>query len=364
MDTESTTAEGQDSEGLSAAETFAAIGAQLENLERTIVSLRQRPGLKPHIVASVHQLAAERERLHKLINDRHFAHHARAERANHKRAEEGRKRHEFQWRRQSLSDGQDAAGLSPELREKLAAELRALEANALSCVSAERAAEAEYEHYTGLDQEYRAKRDLDLEAHLAALMGLVEKARRLHEEATRGDSLAEKGQERIEARRTEFEDALRYHREQARLLLWFAGVATVLALLAAAWLFGLFGAAVVAPRSGGPELADWVHLGGRLSLVFGAGAAVNFLGILHSRHAQQAVWYQDRLAGLDLAVMLLHYGTSGTREEILRQMTKTYLECSKNAFVKPVQGTGFSRRDVRFALKAMKQLISATTPRP
>jgi hypothetical protein len=47
------------------------------------------------------------------------------------------------------------------------------------------------------------------------------------------------------------------------------------------------------------------------------------------------VSYQDRLAGLDAAQVIIQYGTAAGREEVMRQMTASYIRLDANAFQDP-----------------------------
>jgi hypothetical protein len=179
----------------------------------------------------------------------------------------------------------------------------------------------------------------------------------LHLEAIQNTSLARAGEQVVSVNREEFARGRDYHRRHAlglligMVLLAGAGAAGVI------WLFGAW------PAPGASASADhteaWIHLGlvlgGRFSVLVGLGWLLVFVGRMHSRHAQQAVSYQERLAGLDAAKMVIHHGTGKVREHLLLHLTSTYLSMEGNAFRerRPRARARFSLRELRTVTRAI-----------
>ena len=208
-------------------------------------------------------------------------------------------------------------------------------------------------------------------SEMDSVMGL---AAALYKEAIAGRSLAEAGVATVEVNRTEFESARNYHRQQARRLYWATLIGAGLFLCAVwivfgnhatpAWLGDLVKNAPPEPAPSTENASESVPVwilafllfGGRLSVLLGAGWLVVFFGRLHSRHAQQAISYQDRVAGLDAAKMIIHYGSPAGREETLRRMVSTYLALDDNAFKDEEKATNDPVQEVsrvaRTALRA------------
>jgi hypothetical protein len=206
---------------------------------------------------------------------------------------------------------------------------------------------------------------------------LMERIRDLYQDAVQDTSLARAGVEVVEVSRDEFQQGLRYHRSHST---WLLGLMLLLALLGGAGVVALFsefggwhpGPAEVA----GNGTQAWIHLGlilgGRFSVLLGLGWLLVFAGRMHSRHAQQAVTYQERLMGLDAAKMVIHHGTGPVREQLLHQLTTTFLSLDGNAFKPELRGprSRFSLRELRQVTRALAELrrppvvAGARRPRP
>ncbi|WP_437709702.1 hypothetical protein WMF45_34635 [Sorangium sp. So ce448] len=214
-------------------------------------------------------------------------------------------------------------------------------------------------------KEIVAKPSAELSRLGAELDEFMRHANALHKEATAGRSLAEAGVATVEVNRGEFEKAREYHRGQAGWAIVVLALGTAYAGLVVIWIFG-----DVAHLSGqqfdsgvGTIASLALLLSGRFSVLLGIGYLLVFAGKLHSRHSQQAVLYQDRLAGLDAAKMIIHYGSTSVREEILKRMTTTYLSLDTNAFQPPpvVRHGLFTTRDVTRIARATSDVIGAAT---
>lgn len=187
---------------------------------------------------------------------------------------------------------------------------------------------------------------------------LLEDARRLYDEATRNRSLAAAG-ETVATNTAQFKSALAHHQGQARNLFWLT--------LASAIAFAAFIAIVFLHAPTGEMTAasdgkiDWPHalvvLGGRLSIVIGGGWLVTFIGRLHSRHSQQSVSYQDRLAGMDVIGLLLQHGTQETRDAMMKRITEFYLSQDDNAF-RDLPTREPSLRDVERLLRSVTKPVA------
>ena len=144
----------------------------------------------------------------------------------------------------------------------------------------------------------------------------------LHLDATRGQSLKDVGLEKRDLDKKDLTAARDYHRKLA-----FINLCATLVLA-----LGVGGAIVTLlfVDTGASHL--WIAVSGRVTLAVGGAWLVGYLARLQSRHSQQAVLYQDRLAGWDPANALLYYGSTEERGTVMRQMTKTYLNPGANAF--------------------------------
>lgn len=210
-----------------------------------------------------------------------------------------------------------------------------------------------------------------LDAAAADLDDLIVRARTLYQEAISSQSLAVAGAATIDVNRDEFKQGRDYHRNQAIWMLILLGLATAAASTAVYFLFVEFPTHLPVngehpvPTSDASRL--WLEgallLGGRFSVLLGIGWLLVYIGTMHARHAQQAIWYQDRLAGLDAAKMVLHYGSLPARENLLNQLVTTYLSAETNAFRDPptIRADGSMDEVVRL-MRALRPLLKALAP--
>ena len=186
---------------------------------------------------------------------------------------------------------------------------------------------------------------------------LIEAVRRLYLEVTSESTIEAEGRAAFEVNKAEFEAGRDHHRTEARILLATMGI-----LLA-----GGLGALYLLLFHNN---ADWTTLAeakwpraalviiGRFTVLAGMAWLLVFLGRLHSQHSQQAVTYQDRLAGLDAAALVLHYGANlKVREEMLGRFVEAYISGDANAF-RPQKAEPHERRGE----STVKELASELGP--
>lgn len=181
---------------------------------------------------------------------------------------------------------------------------------------------------------------------------------RLLKEANAQKTVENQGRETFEVNRKEFQAGLRHHRIYAAWLL-----VVMLVLLAA--LAGAVKLLIVDDLRSPPwvdESTHWIETAvlvlGRFTVVWGLGWLLVFVGKLQGQHSQQAVTYQDRLAGIDAAALVLHYGTdSKVREEMLGRFVEAYISGDANAF-RPQKPEPHKRRGE----STVKELASELEP--
>jgi hypothetical protein len=186
----------------------------------------------------------------------------------------------------------------------------------------------------------------------------------LNREATSQNSVSTKLRSLFALDTTEFKNALKYHKAQSIIHLILLFAVTITAVCLVYTLFG-FHNSLFAPEIKALLQTDntykatlimiLIQLGGKLTLIFAFGWLIQFLGGLHSKHSQQAVIYQDRLAGLTTAELIITAGRTSTREQILKEMAETYLSDKENAFKpkeKPKPDDTASKKDLVTFLKA------------
>jgi hypothetical protein len=275
--------------------------------------------------------------------------------------EEARKNRDVQPQNPGLqSQVNNFEGSAKQLREQRETREEALRATTQVIGETELAAQIARRNF---DEAARTP-SAELDAARKEVDELLEEAAALYDEATRNRTLAAAG-ETVTANAAQFIVALKHHQKQASNFFW----ATCLGALA--FVVFVLVSFVSPPQCvaslGSPLVAssnvngvDWPHvlvvLGGRLSIIIGAGWLVVFLGKLHARHSQQAVSYQDRLAGLDVIGMMLQHGTQATREKTLERMTSFYLTQDDNAFRDPPTREP-SLRDVERLLRTITKPV-------
>lgn len=177
----------------------------------------------------------------------------------------------------------------------------------------------------------RARPDDAVDAAADRIDRVYEEIERLYKRVTSTDTLAEKGIEAAESQTACFESAITYHLAMVRLLLG-AMVAVAIGALAAIYYLFFHHAASPFP----PGLDPWLqvaHLvGGRLSALAAFSWMFAFLGRLQAKHAQQAVAYRDRIAGLETFHTIVRYTSPGRVEDMVAHMTAQYLTFESNAF--------------------------------
>lgn len=213
------------------------------------------------------------------------------------------------------------------------------------------------------------------DSDIVALENLHPQIRDLHTESVEQAALLRDVSQTIEIDKNEFKNSLDYHKRLAKFT--FAAVLTVvgLALISLASLFGLI--EWLEPKST-QRILDFLRtekefnykvsvelillMGGRFSLIIAFAWLVGFLGRLHNSHTRQAIYYQDKIAGLEAAKLIISAAKTTSREKIVSDMATTYLALSKNAFEKPVS-TKTEKLSLRetIALRILERLTPRLT---
>lgn len=191
---------------------------------------------------------------------------------------------------------------------------------------------AQVEAAAEVDAALQKNPDDEVEALVLEARALTDRAAELSRQVS-DKPLAVQGVQQVSTDVEQFERARDYHRKRsdmylALLLVVAAGGCWVVYSL----FFGQNGVGATG------WLGAAVLIGGRVALLLLVGWLIKFLGELQSRHAQQAVTYQDRVAGLGAARVIIEQGLRESREGVLRAMTASYLSLDANAF-RPSQPT-------------------------
>jgi hypothetical protein len=168
---------------------------------------------------------------------------------------------------------------------------------------------------------------------------VVESARQLNIAAQNDLELFQKAREQVRVDKAEFESARDFHRKLSTVGLCLIVVALVAGVLLVLRVFVDFSQSAIT-SAGSPDTVDRVAriallFGGRIALLVGLGWLLHFLFRFHTNHAAQAVSYQDRLAGLGAAELVLQSGSTSTRSQVVLLMAETYLSLKENAFRHP-----------------------------
>lgn len=169
--------------------------------------------------------------------------------------------------------------------------------------------------------------------------GLYENVNALYEESLDEQYQTKRIRVVSEIDKSEFEKARNFHRSQANKILILLGFILVFSLFIILYIFNYIKWLPInniVIQNNIPNNSDLYHyivqFGGKISILFGLGWLMKFLGSLHSSHAEQAVSYQDRLAGISVSELIITSGRSTVREKILLEMADTYLTLKQNAF--------------------------------
>lgn len=169
-----------------------------------------------------------------------------------------------------------------------------------------------------------------VDAYRAPAEELVNAAKDLFDEVTAGESLKAAGIEATKIEKKEFTDARNHHRDQQR---YFAYALALVALIGA----GLLGVSAWHLPTVVEGQDRWMplllHLGSRLSALVAIGWLASFLGRMQSRHAHQAVLYQNKLVAVDTADYIIRVASGPTRERLLADMVTALLSNERSAFV-------------------------------
>lgn len=158
----------------------------------------------------------------------------------------------------------------------------------------------------------------------------------------------------LEVEKQDFNNALNYHSKVSNRAFWALFAFIVFSLCAIAYLFNTFRFDLVKDLENLKPLYNLdkiaitlfiIKFTGKISILFGIAWTIKFLGNLHSKHSQQVITYQDRIAGLSAAEPIIISGNSRTREKILLKMADTYLNDKENAFKPIVKQVGESKEN-------------------
>lgn len=202
-----------------------------------------------------------------------------------------------------------------------------------------------------------------------ALNSLLEEANNLFgslyklEARIKQNLITDSAKEIVKIDKTALESARDYHRQLAQYLLYTLLFVSGIGVLIVSSIFGMCSAMPIAiPDTSnlhGETLIFETILftGGRISLILLIGWAIRFIGNLHSHHAAQSVIYQDRLSGLMAASILLDQCGPDERNQMLSQMTDTYLGLKHNAFIEQKKiDSKENQKAVRLALKILSEV--------
>jgi len=165
---------------------------------------------------------------------------------------------------------------------------------------------------------------------------LYEMANELYASAIDEDRFIAETKKVIKTDISEFVAARNHHRNMANITLFMLILIMILGIIFIAWFFKSTAQDLIIGKMAERNSAGWLEgivlLGGRLSLIVGIGWMFKHLSNLQRSHSQQSVSYQDRLAGLDTAELILTRANPQARTEIVKMMTETYLSLNQNAF--------------------------------
>jgi hypothetical protein len=130
----------------------------------------------------------------------------------------------------------------------------------------------------------------------------------------------------VEPSRDELRNGVNFHREEAK---WTRNAMLVVAAAVVALLMWTALTFETKTRTAA-DIALFLSI--RAGLVAVLAGLVVFMGKLHSRHSQQGVIYQEKLAGLDAVRMIVANANAETIRGVVQQMAKTYLRAEADAF--------------------------------
>jgi hypothetical protein len=173
--------------------------------------------------------------------------------------------------------------------------------------------------------------------------------------------VTERAKAQIEQDVKDFDEANKYHVEQATGSLKALVVFAVLSAVATVGVFLWLPVSGSAASGTAATVEKAVLTGvGRIALLLFLGWTIRYLGGLHRSHSEQAVLYRDRKAALGVAKILLQSSERVEhKQEVLQTMTRTYIDFERNAF-RAVAPQASRSDDV--SLDKLKQLVEAARP--
>ncbi|MFA9214255.1 MAG: hypothetical protein ACEQSR_10480 [Candidatus Methylacidiphilales bacterium] len=202
--------------------------------------------------------------------------------------------------------------------------------------------------------------DLELE-----IIELFDKISDLYREATTQNIVSNRVSSLTKNDSSEFKASLQYHKKQSLMFLWVLGLLTLISILVVFCIF-TFDNNKLFPKNFTDLIKDddsyktliillLIQLGGKITIIFGLGWLIKFVGTLHSKHSQQAIIYQDRIAGLSTAELIITSSRTSIRDLVLKQMSETYLSDKENSF-KTAQE---NKKENTFAIKELINLLKS-----
>lgn len=186
----------------------------------------------------------------------------------------------------------------------------------------------------------------ELSGKYGIVLNLYREAQELYKQVVTGGQVALAAETQLNIEKAEFEAARKRHDNMSIVLLLLLGLAVVASGA------GLYQLVINAESTNLPPMALLLALTGRIAFVLLAGWIITFLGRLHASHVQQAIFYQDRLAGISAARNLIPFADLGSRQEMVKQLATAYISLERNAFVSAAKKTkGLVRR------KDVKQIV-------
>jgi hypothetical protein len=214
---------------------------------------------------------------------------------------------------------------------------------------------------SGHPEKYQKESAPELRDAYVALLLIQREAQDLYRRIVTGGQARLGTATQLNFEKTAFENARDYHRKSASRLLWAVVIAALLACMALVYLFYL-----AEQRNDYQTPGLIIAITGRAAFVLLAGWIVTFLARLHSSHAQQAVFYQDRLAGIDAARNLIEYADTDGRQDMIKQLVQAYTTLERNAFVATTKATSrglVTRKDLKVVTDLVKAVRDPAVPK-
>ena len=305
-----------------AGEQYQLIQAQLRAIGGTLGALTSRPGLAPELVDRQTELQGRVATLSARVNETWEELQPNGGVANAKQQVINQTNRVTQLRQQekSLRD-QLAAFQGQAAQSPYAQQLQQISAQV---EVAERDRKQSDETVERLEAALQKPND-EFDHCIAELDALLREANALFAEAS-GRESASAAWQRVQPSRVELTEGRDYHRELGKWTLLTLSMLTVVVVVLLIWTASSFDA-----RSRSLEELIVFLTVRSLSIALLTGLIV-FVAKLHSRHARQAVIYQEKLVGFDAVEMVVTSANTETIRAVVHQMARTYLRANADAF--------------------------------